>query len=143
MSDRRFPARDAIALLTDDFTRLPTPAQDQAADGPLARHGYDASHSRGAERTGEEESVVWGRATIRTSEAVLIVFEFGFLGGSLGERTGDRLKAAYTYAREHRLPVVSLIATPTADQLRLNSQDLVELGIVRGVVATATPGTPG
>ena len=42
---------------------------------------------------------------------MLISFEFGFLGGSLGERTGDRLEAAYAYAREHRLPVVSLIAT--------------------------------
>ena len=38
-------------------------------------------------------------------------FEFGFLGGSLGQRTGDRLEAAYTHAREHRLPVVPLIAT--------------------------------
>lgn len=42
---------------------------------------------------------------------MLISFEFGFLGGSLGERTGDRLEAAYTLARERRLPVVSLIAT--------------------------------
>lgn len=41
----------------------------------------------------------------------MISFEFGFLGGSLGERTGDRLEAAYTHAREHRLPLVSLIAT--------------------------------
>ena len=42
---------------------------------------------------------------------MLISFEFGFLGGSLGERTGDRLEAAYAYAREHRLPVVPLVAT--------------------------------
>lgn len=42
---------------------------------------------------------------------MLIAFEFGFLGGSLGERTGDRLVGAYAHAREHRLPVVPLIAT--------------------------------
>jgi acetyl-CoA carboxylase carboxyl transferase subunit beta len=42
---------------------------------------------------------------------VLIAFEFGFLGGSLGRRTGDRLEAAYTHARAHRLPVVPLVAT--------------------------------
>ncbi|WP_406196259.1 acetyl-CoA carboxylase carboxyl transferase subunit alpha/beta [Streptomyces europaeiscabiei] len=157
MSDRRRSAREAIALLTDDFTELPTPPRDYAPDGPLTWHGYDTSRARAAERTGEEESVVWGRAVIgartaRTASstetevigtgtavgvappgtsaeprqrgeaeapsrlptstaAVLISFEFGFLGGSLGERTGDRLEAAYTYAREHRLPVVALVAT--------------------------------
>ncbi|MDX3517381.1 carboxyl transferase domain-containing protein [Streptomyces scabiei] len=111
MSDRRVPAREAIASLTDDFTELPTPEGDHAPDGPLAWQGYDASRARAAERTGEEESVVWGRAAIGGTATVLISFEFGFLGGSLGERTGDRLVAAHTYARAHRLPVVSLVAT--------------------------------
>ncbi|MFF9041875.1 carboxyl transferase domain-containing protein [Streptomyces sp. NPDC014892] len=116
MSDRRGSAREAIASLTDDFTELPTPRREYAPDGPLAWHGYDAARARAAERTGEEESVVWGRATIGASpagpiRAVLISFEFGFLGGSLGERTGDRLEAAHAYARAHRLPVVSLVAT--------------------------------
>ncbi|WP_302184829.1 carboxyl transferase domain-containing protein, partial [Streptomyces sp. AC495_CC817] len=107
----RHSAREALALLTDDFAELPTPQREYAPDGPLAWPGYDASHARAAERTGEEESVVWGRATVGTAQAVLISFEFGFLGGSLGERTGDRLEAAHVHAREHRLPVVSLIAT--------------------------------
>jgi acyl-CoA carboxylase subunit beta len=44
-------------------------------------------------------------------EVVLISFEFGYLGGSLGARTGDRIAAAYEYARRHRKPLVSLIAT--------------------------------
>ncbi|SPF05270.1 carboxyl transferase domain-containing protein [Streptomyces sp. MA5143a] len=167
MTDRRFSAREAIAFLTDDFTRLPAPPEEYAPDGPLAWQGYDTARARAAERTGEEESVVCGVATIGTPpppsppaqatasahaavstpasapdplpapaaapppapapapaavpaepagpagavRAVLIAFEFGFLGGSLGERTGDRLESAYRYAREHRLPVVSLVAT--------------------------------
>ncbi|NED18472.1 acetyl-CoA carboxylase, partial [Streptomyces sp. SID9913] len=57
------------------------------------------------------ESVVCGTARVAGIPAVLIAFEFGFLGGSLGERTGDLLVAAYAHAREHRLPVVSLVAT--------------------------------
>jgi acetyl-CoA carboxylase carboxyl transferase subunit beta len=55
--------------------------------------------------------VVCGTALVHGVRAVLLAFEFGFLGGSLGERTGDRLAAAYAYAREHRLPVVPLTAT--------------------------------
>ncbi|MGW0820164.1 carboxyl transferase domain-containing protein [Streptomyces sp. NPDC002845] len=107
----RFSARKAIALVATGFDELPVPAKEYEPDGPLSWHGYDASRARAAERTGEEESVVCGRAVIGGTEAVLISFEFGFLGGSLGERTGDRLESAYVHAREHRLPVVSLVAT--------------------------------
>ncbi|MGW3108267.1 carboxyl transferase domain-containing protein [Streptomyces sp. NPDC001100] len=104
-------AREALALVADDFGELPHPVRESRPDGPLGWQGYDASRARAADRTGESESVVCGTATVGGTRAVLIAFEFGFLGGSLGERTGDRLESAYTYAREHRLPVVPLIAT--------------------------------
>ncbi|BBC36704.1 hypothetical protein SGFS_079980 [Streptomyces graminofaciens] len=110
---RRLSAREAVAVVTagEGFTELSVPAREYAPDGPLAWPGYDDSRARAAERTGEEESVVCGTARVEGTQAVLIAFEFGFLGGSLGERTGDRLESAYAYAREHRLPVVSLVAT--------------------------------
>ncbi|MEW2624496.1 carboxyl transferase domain-containing protein [Streptomyces sp. NPDC048106] len=113
MPDRRPSAREMLALVTDHgtFAELPPPVRESGPDGPLAWQGYDASRARATERTGEEESVVCGTAAVAGTRAVLIAFEFGFLGGSLGERTGDRLAGAYTYAREHRLPVVPLIAT--------------------------------
>ncbi|MGM9332027.1 carboxyl transferase domain-containing protein [Streptomyces murinus] len=113
MPDQRRTAREVLALVTDDgsFTELPPPARQSRPDGPLGWQGYDASRARAAECTGEEESVVCGTAAVGGTRAVLIAFEFGFLGGSLGERTGDRLVGAYAHAREHRLPVVPLIAT--------------------------------
>lgn len=107
----RLSAREAVALVTDHFAEIPYPERQSKPDGPLAWQGYDASRARAAERTGEQESVICGTARVEGTRAVLIAFEFGFLGGSLGERTGDRLEAAYRYAREHRLPVVPLVAT--------------------------------
>lgn len=115
----RMSARQAIASLAGAtpqgapvaFTELPAPKDTSAPDGPLGWQGYDESRARAASRTGEDESVICGTARVGGTEAVLISFEFGYLGGSLGERTGDRLEAAYTHARERRLPVVSLIAT--------------------------------
>lgn len=109
----RLAARQVVALMTDgsSFTEIPYPERQSAPDGPLAWDGYDASRARAVERIGEHESVVCGTGTIEGTRAVLIAFEFGFLGGSLGERTGDRLEAAYTHARAHRLPVVPLVAT--------------------------------
>ncbi|WP_086565291.1 carboxyl transferase domain-containing protein [Streptomyces africanus] len=109
----RLSARSMVDALADDatFTELPGVIRDPKPDGPLGWPGYDALRARAVERTGEQESVVCGTARVGGTRAVLIAFEFGFLGGSLGERTGDRLEAAYTYAREHRLPVVPLVAT--------------------------------
>ncbi|MCD9872556.1 carboxyl transferase domain-containing protein [Streptomyces guryensis] len=113
MPEPRLSAREILTLVTDasTFAELPYPAGESRPDGPLAWQGYDASRARAAERTGETESVVCGTARVAGTQAVLIAFEFGFLGGSLGERTGDRLEAAHGHARAHRLPVVPLVAT--------------------------------
>ncbi|WP_435611646.1 carboxyl transferase domain-containing protein [Streptomyces sp. bgisy159] len=110
MADR-LSARAALALVTGDFAELPHPRRRSAPDGPLGWHGYDDARARAADRTGESESVVCGTGTVGGTRAVLIAFEFGFLGGSLGEGTGDRLESAHRHARAHRLPVVSLVAT--------------------------------
>ncbi|MEG8275575.1 carboxyl transferase domain-containing protein [Streptomyces sp. AHA2] len=109
----RLSARGVLAALADDstFDELPSPTRPFRPDGPLGWPGYDALRARAAGRTGEDESVVCGTARVGGTRAVLIAFEFGFLGGSLGERTGDLLEAAYACARERRLPVVPLVAT--------------------------------
>jgi acyl-CoA carboxylase subunit beta len=117
MAEPAESAREIIGALADDpddpaaFEELPTPRHAQPPDGPLGWHGYDAARARAEARTGETESVVAGIAAIGGVRAVVVAFEFGFFGGSLGERTGDRLQAAHEAARERRLPVVSLIAT--------------------------------
>ena len=107
----RLTAREAIAALTADFTESAVPAGDTDGDGPLGWTGYADSRARATAGTGEQESVVHGTATVGGHPCVLISFEFGFLGGSLGQRTGDRLEAAYEEAITRRLPLVSLIAT--------------------------------
>ncbi|MFF9784994.1 carboxyl transferase domain-containing protein [Streptomyces nigrescens] len=114
----RLTARQAIAAVADTYSEAAVPdgrgtpsGASSAPDGPLGWRGYDNARARARERTGEDESVVTALATIGGRETVVLSFEFRYLGGSLGERTGDRLEAAYTHAREHGLPVVSLIAT--------------------------------
>lgn len=110
----RATAREAIALLTGGagFTEHRPPApRTLPPDGPLGWAGYDAARERAAARTGEDESVVYGTGVVGDRECVLLSFEFGFLGGSLGQLTGDRLEAAYGLALTRRLPLVALVAT--------------------------------
>ncbi|MFE7468437.1 carboxyl transferase domain-containing protein, partial [Streptomyces sp. NPDC057499] len=112
MADR-LSARAAIAALTTEFEELTDDAFDDGTgdDGPLSWAGYADSRARATARTGERESVVHGLASLGGQSCVLVSFEFGFLGGSLGQRTGDRLVAAYEAAGRRGLPLVSLIAT--------------------------------
>ncbi|MEU6392011.1 carboxyl transferase domain-containing protein [Streptomyces sp. NPDC046939] len=105
-------ARGALDLVCDPgtFRELPPPAPPVRPD-PLRWPGYGDARARAAERTGEAESVVIGTAEIDGVPVVVLAFEFGYLGGSLGQETGDRIEAAHAHARAHRLPVVPLIAT--------------------------------
>ncbi|MFH8436085.1 carboxyl transferase domain-containing protein [Streptomyces sp. NPDC018007] len=106
-------AREMIALLTGGtgFTEHRPAPRSQPPDGPLGWAGYDAARERATARTGEEESVVYGTGAVGDRACVLISFEFGFLGGSLGGLTGDRLTAAYELALTRRLPLLALVAT--------------------------------
>ncbi|MCT6776457.1 acetyl-CoA carboxylase [Streptomyces sp. CS7] len=109
----RATAREAIALLTGaaGFTEHRPPPSPLPPDGPLGWAGYDAARERASARTGEEESVVYGTGVVGDRACVLLSFEFGFLGGSLGRQTGDRLAAAYELALTRRIPLVALVAT--------------------------------
>ncbi|MEU1122473.1 carboxyl transferase domain-containing protein [Streptomyces sp. NPDC005899] len=104
-------AREIIAAIAGDFTEHRPPRCPGPADGPLGWAGYGESRARAAARTGEDESVLHGVADVAGHPCVLVSFEFGFLGGSLGGCSGDRLESAYALARERRLPLVSLVAT--------------------------------
>ncbi|EMD28308.1 carboxyl transferase domain-containing protein [Amycolatopsis azurea] len=107
----RASARAVVEEVATGFEDLDVPRSAEPDDGPIEWPGYRAAREAAEERTGEDESVLCGTAKIGDVEAVVIAFEFGFLGGSIGQRTGDRVEAAFARAVESRLPVVSLIAT--------------------------------
>jgi acetyl-CoA carboxylase carboxyl transferase subunit beta len=131
-----------IGLVTSSFAELPDEAGPSAVDGPLGWPGYDDALAAAAERTGERESVVCGVAEIGGCTAVLLSFEFGFLGGSLGTRTGARIERAFTTARELGVPVVSLIATG-GSRMQEGTAALTQLQrIARQLVLTREAGLP-
>ncbi|MDO8184819.1 carboxyl transferase domain-containing protein [Conexibacter sp. JD483] len=63
------------------------------------------------ERTGLGESVLTGAATVHGRPVALVAGEFGFLGGSIGVATGERIARAFERAREQRLPLIALPAS--------------------------------
>ncbi|MGX7827459.1 carboxyl transferase domain-containing protein [Actinokineospora sp. 24-640] len=104
-------ARWAIDQVATDFDEFTVPTVDRGVDGPLDWAGYSEQRTRAAERSGESESVVCGVGGVGGTRAVLVAFDFRYLGGSVGTATGDRIEHAFTHARRTRTPLVSLIAT--------------------------------
>jgi acetyl-CoA carboxylase beta subunit len=80
-------------------------------NGPLNWSGYAEATGRARQRSTEAESIVYGHATVAGIPVVILAFDFRYLGGSVGGATGDRIEHAFTEARTHRRPVVSMIAT--------------------------------
>jgi acetyl-CoA carboxylase carboxyl transferase subunit beta len=103
--------RAVIASVASTFTEFADHESGPDGDGPLGWTGYAGALAAARARSGEPESAVCGLAKIGDSEAVLIAFDFRFLGGSIGGRTGARVVHAFEQAIAFGVPVVSLIAT--------------------------------
>ena len=62
-------------------------------------------------RTGLEEAAISGVCTIGGINSLIIILDFGFLGGSMGLIVGDKISKAFAYASKNKLPVVSIISS--------------------------------
>jgi acetyl-CoA carboxylase beta subunit len=62
-------------------------------------------------QTGVREAVTTGVCRIAGNPAVLIVFEFEFLGGTMGSVVGEKIANAFEVATERQIPVVSIAAS--------------------------------
>ena len=61
--------------------------------------------------TGAREAVTTGVCRIRGLKAVLVVFDFAFLGGTMGSVVGEKIANAFEEATRLRVPLVSVTAT--------------------------------
>jgi acetyl-CoA carboxylase carboxyl transferase subunit beta len=136
-------ARAVIAAVTSDFREFEVDDPPYGTDGPLSWPGYGVARKEAAARSGTPEAVVCGRGRVGTDEhgvdAVLVAFDFRFLGGSVGSGTGRRIAHAFARARVSGLPVVSLIATG-GTRMQEGMVSLRQLQLIAGEAArTRTP----
>jgi acyl-CoA carboxylase subunit beta len=62
-------------------------------------------------KTGLRDAVTTGFCHMEGHRAVLIVFDFEFLGGTMGSVAGEKIARAFEQAARRRLPVVSVAAS--------------------------------
>jgi acetyl-CoA carboxylase carboxyl transferase subunit beta len=109
----RIGARERIALLTDPGTFEEHQTGLTSAD-PLRfkdSKRYPDRVKAARQKTALEDAVISGIARIGGFPTVLCVFEFAFLGGSMGSVVGEKLTRAIELAVDKALPVIIVSAS--------------------------------
>ncbi len=72
---------------------------------------YNNSLFQDQRRTGLSEAVITGTAAIAGSPVMLIVLDFGFMGGTMGCAVGEKVTLALERAVKRQLPAVAIITS--------------------------------
>lgn len=104
---------ERIGLLVDlgSFKEWDT---DLEALDPLEFHDTKSYRERvkaQQEKTGRKDALMIGEGRINGSRVILCVFDFGFMGGSMGSVVGEKLCRAIDRALELKLPVILVTAS--------------------------------
>nr|WP_218848938.1 carboxyl transferase domain-containing protein [Nocardioides perillae] len=124
-------ARELVDLVLDagSWTSWDVPPER----GGLAP-AYAEELARAAERSGVDESVLSGEGLLRGRRVAVVVGEFGFLAGSIGRASADRLVAAVERATREGLP---LLAAPVSGGTRMQEGTPAFVQMVRISAAVA------
>ena len=76
-----------------------------------SRGSYKERIFKDQRRTGLTEAVVTGTCDIGSCPAMLIVLDFGFMGGTMGCVVGEKVALAFEHAAKKKLPVIAIITS--------------------------------
>jgi acetyl-CoA carboxylase carboxyl transferase subunit beta len=62
-------------------------------------------------KSGQAEALICGTGTIEGHEVVLVVLDFAFMGGSMGEVVGEKISLATELARQQGKPLVMFVGS--------------------------------
>jgi acetyl-CoA carboxylase carboxyl transferase alpha subunit/acetyl-CoA carboxylase carboxyl transferase beta subunit len=105
-------ARQRIELLADKGTFKESYKYISSMD-PLSfsrRSRYKNLFTQDQTRTGLTEAAVTGVCTIGDTEAMLIVLDFGFMGGTMGSVVGEKISMAFENAARRGIPAVAVVS---------------------------------
>ena len=106
-------ARERIASLADSGTFREINRSIISLD-PLSfssRVSYKDRLFRDQRRTGLTEAVVTGACTVGGSPVMLVVLDFGFMGGTMGCVVGEKVALALEYSAKKGLPTVAVVTS--------------------------------
>jgi acyl-CoA carboxylase subunit beta len=121
----RLTARQMIGVVADNGTWQ---SWDEALPDVATDAEYADELACARTKTGLDEAVLTGSASVRGRRVAMLVCDFRFLGGSIGVAAGQRLTTAIRRATAERLP---LLALPTSGGTRMQEGTTAFLQMVR------------
>jgi acetyl-CoA carboxylase carboxyl transferase subunit beta len=109
----RIGVKERISLLADKDTFVEYDSNLKPID-PLKfvdKKSYIKRIEEGSNKTGRSSSVVSGECKIDDIEAQLVIFDFSFMGGSLGSVEGEKIVRAVNRAIEKRQGLIIISAS--------------------------------
>lgn len=120
-------ARERLDQIADPGSFKPL-FTDLRSSNPLGFPEYDAKLKNSMKKTGLDEAILCGRATVEGIEIALAVSDFSFLGGSMGSVVGEKVTLLAEYALEHCLPLVIISAGGGGARMHEGMLSLMQMG---------------
>lgn len=117
-------ASQVIEAVVDDGTFI---SWDSTPTQPDGDSSYFADLDTAQTKSGTDEAVITGEGRIRGRRVALVVSEFHFLAGSIGQAAVERVVASVRRATAERLP---LLAGPASGGTRMQEGTLAFLGMI-------------
>ncbi|WP_243723214.1 acetyl-CoA carboxylase carboxyltransferase subunit alpha/beta [Actinomadura sp. 7K507] len=126
----RVGARELLRRVLDGGSRT---SWDTPPAGPDPASPYGRELAAARERSGCDEAVLTGEGRLRGRRVAFVVSEFGFLAGSIGLATADRIVTAVERATAEGLP---LLAAPSSGGTRMQegTAAFVQMARITGAV---------
>lgn len=104
----RISARERIALVIDEGTFSEIDAKMSSVDFLKFKDAkkYSDRLKAAFKKNGDGDAVVTGYGMMNGQEVVVAVFDFGFLGGSMGSVVGEKVTRAIELGLEKKTPVM-------------------------------------
>lgn len=104
----RISARERIDLVIDEGTFIETDAEMSSVDFLKFKDSkkYSDRIKAAVKKNGGGDAVITGSGMMNAQEVVVAVFDFGFLGGSMGSVVGEKVTRAIELGLEKKAPVM-------------------------------------
>ena len=104
----RISARERISLVIDDGTFVETDPDMTSVDFLKFKDSkkYSDRIKAALKKSGGGDAVVTGFGLMNGQEVIVAVFDFGFLGGSMGSVVGEKITRAIELGLEKKAPVM-------------------------------------
>jgi acetyl-CoA carboxylase carboxyl transferase subunit beta len=125
----RISARERIELLVDKGTFKERDRSLISRDPLRFRDSkkYVDRLKEAQRKTGMKDAVVCGETCIGGFPVELVVFEFGFLGGSMGSVVGEKITRAAERARERDVPLI-IVSSSGGARMQESILSLMQMG---------------